>query len=407
METRTNFYRYLMSKFDIIIPNEEPMKLKSANIYSFRIERDYDNLFFPIFQVKLLLDYPLYYKIVKNKTTVKFNVKLESYQYTNTEQIKFRETIFDSTFAMYTDDDNFYLDEVNYKKMASITDNEMTGGFIEFYLFKESDITSSRTIINRIIGSANMTDTLMYLLSKSNTSKVLMTPLQNTKQYNEIALLPTTIIQNVIYLEKRYGFYRNGTIFFYDFNNVYLLSKTATGSTYKTNEYKNVIIEVYNTASNRSFTTGNFKDNTTKTYTLHINRENLTINTKSIVSNEINGTNVNVISGNSDDVTTASPNIRVRNSANDKYIVNNFDNPFLKDIIENEKVENDRILTVNAVDFDMVILGPNKQYSFICEDTALQKEYGGNYRLSSEILTFEKNGEDFRIEGMLKLKKSK
>lgn len=407
METRTNFYRYLISKFDIIIPNEEPMKLKPANIYGFRIERDYDNLFFPIFQVKLLLDYPLYYKIIQNKTTVKFNVKLESYQYTNTEQIKFRETVFDSSFAIYTDDDNFYLDEANYKKMMDITGNQMTGGFIEFYLFKESDITSSRTVINRVLGSSNMTDALIYLLSKSNTPKVLMSPLQNTNQYSEVVLLPTTVIQNVIYLEKRYGFYRNGTIFFYDFNTVYLLSKTATANTYKTNEYKNVIIEIYMTNNNRSFTTGNYKDNTTKTYTLHINRDNLTINTKSIVSNEINGTKVNLISGESDNLTTASPNVRVRNSANDKYLVNNFDNPFLKDIIENEKVENDRILTVNAIDFDIAILGPNKQYSFICEDTKLQKEYSGNYRLSSEILMFEKNGEDFRMEASLKFKKPK
>jgi len=407
METRTNFYRYLISKFDIIIPNEEPLKLRQANIYSFRIERDYDNLFFPIFQVKLLIDYPLYYKIVKNKTTVKFNVKLESYQYTDTEKVKFRETIFDSTFAIYTDDDNFHLDKDNYNRMMDITDNQMTGGFIELYLFKESDITSSRTVINRILQSSNITDALVYLLSKSGTSKLLMSPLQNTNQYNEIALLPTTIIQNILYLEKRYGFYKNGSILFYDFDTTYLLSKTALGNTYKPNEYKKVIIEVYKTANNRSFTPGNFKDNITKTYTLHVTRDNLSINTKSIIENEISGSEVNLISGSSDSVSTAKPDVRVRSNHNSKYLVNNFNNPFLKDMIENEKIENDHILTINAVDFDMGLLSPNKQYSFICEGSELQKEYGGNYRLSSEILMFEREGDDFSIEAALKFKKPK
>lgn len=407
METRSNFYRYMMTKFDVIIPDEEPMKLGTANIVSFRIERDYDNLFFPIFQVMLRIDYPLYYKIVKNKNKVKFNVKLESYQYTPTREIKFRETVFDTTFTLYTEDNNYFTDENKlYKTMMNITDNQLTGGIIELYLFKEDDIDASRKVFNKVISSSTMTDAVVYMLSKSGINKVLMTPMQNTSTYNEILLLPTSVIMNMINLEHKYGFYKNGAVFFYDFSNVYLLSKTATANTFRTNEYTDVIVEIYKTNNNRHFTPGNYKDNITKTYTLHVNREHVSFATSSIVENETTGTDTTIVDGQSNTTKTVSPDVEVRGNKNTKTMVDTTGNKYLNTMIENKKIEDANKLSINIVDFDIAILTPNKKFSLSFEDKVAQKRYGGDYRLSSEVLLFTKEDEyAYSIEGVVTLKK--
>lgn len=405
MEIRSNFYRYLMSKCDIIIPGENPMSLKMSNILSFRIEKDYDNLYFPIFYIKLFIDIPLYYKIIKNKTTVKFNIKLESYQYQSTNEINYRETIFDSSFAIYSSDDNYFIDEQNYLNMQRITGNQMTGTPIEFYLFKESDIISSRKIINKVISSDNMTNILLYLLSTSGVSKLLMTPLDNAEYNYEVLLLPTTVIQNIIYLENRYGFYKNGSVFFYDFNNVYLLSKTATGYTYSPNEFTNVIVSIMDTSNNNSFTPGNYKDNTTKTYTLHINRGNISLTTKSITENETSGTNINIVNGQENSSILVIPDVQTRGDNTEKVIVDRFNNKYLPSMIENEKIENSNIAVITAVDHDISILAPNKRYTLAFENTEVNKTYGGWYRLSSEVSLFERQGESFSVESIIKLKK--
>jgi len=409
MVKNSNFYRYNMSAIDILIPEMDPIRLSNANILGLRIEKDYDNLFFPIMSIQLLLDYSLYYTIVKNKTNIKFKIKLEKFKYQGDGRtINYKEVIFDELFTTFIDDDSFFIDEDAYKRAKTITENTLTGGVIEFYLFKESAVNASRKVMNRVIQDANMTNVITYLLSNGGYTDVLMSPLENYSSYNEIVLLPTTIIQNLSYLEKRYGFYNNGSVIFFDFNTTYILNRKSTVTAFRPNEFTKVTITCFKSINSNFITTGSYKDEELKTFTLHVSQNNIQISTTTIVEDMTYGTDLTLVSATSNTNKKITPDVQSINK-NKKVLTNNFDNKFLPTILENYKIENDGIIQVNVVDFDTELLGPNKQYLLSFEDVELQKKYGENksYRLSSETLVFEKSGDQLSLNAVLIFKKTR
>ena len=76
-ETRSYYYRYILSVCDILIPNKDTIRLNNPNILGFTIEKDFDNDYFPIFNLQLSLSQLQYYTILENKTTVRFKIRLE------------------------------------------------------------------------------------------------------------------------------------------------------------------------------------------------------------------------------------------------------------------------------------------------------------------------------------------
>ena len=229
MQTNSSFYRYMVTKCELLFPNEEPFELKGDKIRGLKIEKDFDNYFFPIFSIDLFIDQMLYYKIVSMKTEVKFRIKVEKHKKSVIMDgtYEFNELIIDSTFGIYINDDSFFINEDLYKAAQANGTSSMTGALHTFYLFKDSDLSSSKKTINAVLEDVTMTDTIAYILSASGSDKVLMSPVDNTEVYKQVLLLPTTVIKNINNLEKQYGFYNNGSVLFYDFDRTYMLSRTA------------------------------------------------------------------------------------------------------------------------------------------------------------------------------------
>lgn len=404
-ENKSSYYRYMITACDILIPNKDTIRLTTANILGFTIEKDFDNDFFPIFDLKLNINYSQYYTIIENKTTVKFKVKLEKFMYKDDAVINYKETVFDTIFSIFIDDNSSFLDkelyETSVKTLGSV-ENRITH---DFYLFKDNDITSSKKVINRVARRAHMTDCIIYLLSTSGANNVLMSPLENNSIYDDIILPPTTVIQSLKYLEKQYGFYSHGALFFYDFDMVYFINKRAECTAYRTGEYKEVIIQIYKTLNSNAQTPGNFKDTKTKTYTLHISRGNVRMTTESMINEQTEGKNITVVDTKNNTSTTVTPNIQSRNDTNNT-IVNNFHNPYLNKMIENAKYENDNIVTLDIYDVDIGCLTPNKKFLLSFEDKSIDQKHKGNYRLNHLLITFTKNGDFFISNGVIQLKKT-
>jgi len=404
-ENRSYYYRYLVTACDILIPNKDPLKLENSNILGFTIEKDFDNDYFPIFNLQLNLSYTQYYTIIENRTTVKFKVKIEKFAYNENETMNYKEVVFDTIFSIFIDDNSAFLNKDLYNTTLKTLGTAENRATFDFYLFKDSDITASKKIFNRVISSSNMTNCIMYLLSKSGSSNVLMTPLDNSTTYNEIILPPFTVIQNIAYLEKRYGFYKHGALFFYDFNTTYFINKRAECTAYRTGEFKEVIVQVFKTLNSNSQTPGNFKDNKTKTYTLHVPRDSTEMITTAIVHDQLVGTNVNIINTSGNSSSTVSPSVQSRNKTTTN-IVDNFNNSYLNSMIQNNKYENDNIINMNVYDVDIECFTPNKKFLMSFEDKVINTKYKGNYRLSYSLFTFIKNGDYFINSGEVQFKKT-
>lgn len=404
-ETRSNYYRYVITACDILIPNKEPMKLGIANILGFTIEKDFDNDYFPIFNLQLNLKNTQYYTIIENKTNVKFKIKLEKYAYNNESIVNYKETVFDTIFSVFIDDNSSFIDKSLYNKTEDMLGTVQNLNKYDFYLFKDNDITASKKIFNRVVSRANMTDCIVYLLSMSGSNNVLMTPLENNQVYDDIIIPPTTIIQSLIYLEKQYGFYSHGALFFYDFDTVYFIDKRAECTAYRTGEYTSIITQIYKKMNPNSKTPGNYKDPKTKSYTLYVSHDSMRMLTASIVNEQIQSKDINVIDSKYDTSTVVSPNTQSRN-ATQSSIVNNFHNKYLNNMINNAKYENDNVLSIDVNDVDLCCFTPNKKFIVSFEDKESNEKHKGNYRLSNYVFTFKKNGEFFVTNGVIQLKKT-
>ena len=404
-ETRTNYYIYNIPVCDILIPNKDPIRLHNDNILGFTIEKDYDNTYFPIFNIQLNLTYTQYYAILENKVTVKFKIRLEKSTYDELSASSYKEVVFDTNFSTFIDDNSAFFDKELYNKTMNLLGSAENRSAYDFYLFKDSDITASKKVINRVVDRSNMTNCIAYLLSKSGSSNILMTPLDNITIYNDIILPPLTVIQSLLYLEKQYGFYEHGSLFFYDFDTIYFINKRAECTAYRTGEYTNVIVNVFKAMNPKSKNPGNFKDIKTKSYTLYATRDSVTMVTSSIINDQIYGTNVNIIDTKNNSSLKVTPNVQSRNNTT-TYITNNFGNSYLPKMIENSKYENDNIINIALTDVDINCFAPNKKYVVSFEEKEINVKHKGNYRLSYSLFSFMKHGDYYSINGQIQLKKT-
>lgn len=409
MDFNSNYYKY-KSYMSLLLPDEQPIPFDDVYIGDIQIERDYDNLYFPIFSVTVFFTTELYYKFIKNKTTARFKFKLEKFVTSeDNEAVRYRKVVVDDIFVTFITDSDPNLNKDLYKEANNIdsgNQRQQSGKKVELFLFKESDIKASRKMINTVIQSGSMTDALTFLLSKAGCKNVLMTPLQNTNEYNEILLLPSTTIQNILYLEKQYGFYKNGATLFFDLDATYLISKSASTTAYRDGEYQLTILNCFKSNNSKSIMSGTFDDSKRKLYNLSVSADNISFETTALVDEQISGSDIIMIDGATNESTTIDPNIDDKDSGNAKVLVNAFSNNFLSSMIENKKVEDAHMISAVIYDFDIMALTPNKRILMKFNDSAIQISHGGNYRLSSSRIILLKQGEEYTISGQILIKKS-
>ena len=396
----TNFYRYIISEFNIIYPDSKTTTLTHGEILNIGIEKDFDNDFFPILSVKLLLGYEYYYKILENKTTVRFKFKFSKYIAdkqaldTGNSTNKFIEPLFNTTFGIYIDDDTTAMNKELYEQTKKTIGSHNSKKAYDFYLFKDEDLKSGKYTTNCVLSNCNMTDALMYIFSKSGMKNLLMSPLDNSKRYSEVLIPYIPLTQTVRFLEQHYGFYNGGSTLFYDFDTTYFISKFGK-TVYKTGEFNTVVMTFFKPGSVDSITPGSYKDKESKKLIVHISQDNMMPLNESIIQEQTGGTNVAIVNASTSSINDVSPDVDTRSGKTTKVIVNRFENPYLNTMTLFKRLENNKIIDVTLYDIDLACLTPNKIYTFSFEDKATHKKYSGNYRLVSYITSFKKQGSDF------------
>ncbi|WP_171567710.1 hypothetical protein, partial [Brevibacillus sp. MCWH] len=197
-------------------------------------EKDYENDYFPVIRLDLSLTTELYHEIIENKLDVKFRLRFQKLVVDENDKVLFKKDVFNSIFTAFIDESTPFLSKKEYEeaKKTTVLDEKgqhnaaLSGNDVTFYLFNESDLLNSKKIISTVISSANMTQTLAYLLSSSGINKVLMVPLDNSSSYSQIIIPPLTTLGNLIYLDNQYGFYKTGSLIFFDTDCLYILDRS-------------------------------------------------------------------------------------------------------------------------------------------------------------------------------------
>jgi len=273
----------------------------------------------------------------------------------------------------------------------------------DFYLFKENDVNATTKISNLILSSCNMTDAAGVLLSSSGVKKLLMEKVNNKTKYSEVLFPPYTTIATMEYLQSQYGLYKYGHLLFFDTDTTYLISRDKKCRAKRKNEYAKVIIKVPKVGGENGKTSGSIDDEKKKTHYIRVMPENVIVDNDSIVNNVTEGNKKALINPMKDKVTKISTDTEQRGSTSYEIIYDKYNSEFADDRIKTQLEEKNIIIQISFESIDVDIISPNKEFILKFDDSAIQKELGGSYRLRNFSYALSKEADQFKMMGQATL----
>lgn len=399
---------YVFEKFLITI-NEggkvEKKELKEIHIRNVYIEKDYDADYLPVFIVNLAISETLYKKIRKNQETTTFNIIMKSGTVDKDNNISKLSNCISGTFGLADRDVTPLVNEKELKAMESTYDGGESmhdvANEYPFILVQKSTMKKTRKIINKVITSANMTDTVSYLLTTAGVNNVLMSRMDNHSTYSEIILLPIPLTSQLSYLDSVFGFYKEGSQIFFDFDRMYLIRNTHKCTAYEKNEIKKVTICVYNTSSGKNAVKGSYIDKDEKVGYLHCGVGSFNIDAEANATDTYMSPNSLIINQNGqidNAVTNSSGSYNVINtSTHNKYYPQEAK-------LRTKELEN--IIKATCTNIDITLLKPNRYFNVRSNVTRVAKQVKHKFRLSAWSSTFAREGGIFKSVTTIILKKT-
>jgi hypothetical protein len=147
----------------------------------------------------------------------------------------------------------------------STTDTQTANLPVVIYLFLESHLKATKTVINKVFRKATLEKAVGQISTMNSAFPILMVKPDNTKNYEQIIIPPYTIRRAMDYLQSKYGIYKNGLRFFYGFKYLYIMSRT--NSVCPSDDYKEVVIECLDAKNSESlYSDGCFSDPVSKVH---------------------------------------------------------------------------------------------------------------------------------------------
>ena len=204
-------------------------------------------------------------------------------------------------------------------------------------------------------------------------------------------------------MESEYGWHKEGTCIFFDFNVIYIIRKNGKSTAWQQNEPKDVCFCVSDAQSDDNIPKGVIRDRNIVYYNIGIDQ--CKINSGSVVGDQISGNNMilmNSGTGESSSIQSGTPSYDGGSYSTKEYTGHN---PYVQEQYIRAKNEEANQIQLICMGGDMSFLTPNKHYTFLTDVTSLVKNFNGDYRLSEYKTTFSKNGDYFDAVSNIIVKK--
>jgi len=412
-------WRYNVQQCVLLI-NGEAISLKPENISGIEIQNNYYTDTFPIFKVNFLLDEDVYYKILKNKTSLKIKLKIQKYnkKYKESDKKNYKNNKKSSrqeylTGTFVTIDDTQDVDRerdisLNDKTRKSKSDSDLGKNDtpLELYLYREETDTGVKKQINQIFQEVTMSSIIGYLFGESGIKNALVSPLENNTTYKEILLPPLTINKLLAHLDAAYGFYKSGSVIFFGIDRTYILNFKGGCTAYESGERQETCIYIPKELSEEHIAGGTIEKDSSKYY-LNWLYDKVNFQNSSVSADVINGSDALVINPNTCNKNTSTSNTVHNGKANTAIIDDQADNPWLASTFTAQTSSNSTIIYGTMSDIDVSALTPNKKFTLIFEDQKLTNKYKGTYFLSSCNIKFvNDSGEgDFSVTASVEFRR--
>lgn len=406
---QTCFYDFQAS----ITCKGETTQLKEGQILSVLIEKDYDNLHMPVLLIDMSLDYSLPSKIKSDpEATLQLRVDRcigikENNVINVTNKTLYINSVFSFVILENTPDSSYHEDMINkiYEKREGDYTLPNSGESKRYILVRKEDLTASKHIVNTVLKKHTLTQATHMLMSQADCRNVVCANFDNTKMFDELYIPPLPLIECLIYLKNRYGFHKEDTTIFIDFDSMYFIRKSAICTVFRRRETKNICIclnspeSEYETCSGVLYT-GNM------TY-VNVGCEQFKREVGGTTLDQTHGTDY--ILYNETELTSnkiSIKNDRALDGGNTNVKIITGHNPYIASQLQYRRAEEQNVFSIVCSGADLSVLTPNKHYSIISNSTSISLDAGGNYRLSREVTRFTRTGNLMLPVTTLMLKKT-
>lgn len=411
-DIQLKFAKYRISKFDLIIPGySEPYSVDPAHIGNWTIEKDYENYLFPYLEFRCIVPDKVYSDIMNNSEEVYVDLKIEyglfedMYEMDPQTALHMFGTILDTRFYAFIDNQSpkltdastgekakSKLEDENDKHTQYAYDNNRS---LVMGLYRADHIFSTNQIINHILSGATVTDAVAYYFKELGLKNVLMSPSDNPKKYDQLALPPLPASKGLLRTVNTYGLHKAGSIVFFDYDFIYILNKKLGATAWINNEIKTVYLTSFPARADQATMKSGFYANGKEKYcVINIVGNEISITNESMFEDQIVGGNILSINSNTGTVTTLKSNAKVskmspsKSGAINRVIVQD-EGSATAERAKAEIEQSQNTLTITVQDVNIRALSPNKDFIFTT-DNVNYKKYAGHYRITSMASTFTK-----------------
>lgn len=409
MRSYRNLIKYKVDNMDILFKNGDIVTIGSSWVTHLYIEKDFDNLYFPIFNISVVIKDELYDRINRENETVQFRLRIVKNIYDSDNKLLQYELYCNKLFRCFMDKETVIKDNEQVKDKKETEETESANyrsNPRNFYLFTD-DVLNCKNMFNLSIRDADLTDLVIYLLGESKITNVLMSKLDNKEHIKDLILPNGNLIDTLNYLNELKGFYKKGMLLFFDIDCAYLIDKNALCTSWRKNEVRVTHIHVANQKNSDSQLNGQFINKDRKQTHVFAHTERVQMSNKNILNDQIVGNAVTVIDAKTNTVTNIKTNSTQIGNANTNLLSTKSSNMYTLSSIETRMLENEYICNMAFIGLDIDVFSPNKELLITYEDPELNKKYSGNYRLSKVTATLKKDADELVGEIQVTLKKQK
>ena len=376
---------------------DEKLVFDSSNIVRVEKHDDYDFNIRSILKVSLRVDMRKKLWIIKNKRDIvctfefdKIAMDTETEQYLSTPQ-----KIWYDEFSIFLTDDDESIDITAMEQSLQLNgDRELpieagdedyleSENVLNVFLFQKSLMNASNKTVNAVFTRDNIQNMTAQLLTETGHKRVLISPMENTKIYEELLVPAFPCYKALMFLDQYFGFYRTGGMIYYDVDTLYILNTNGKCRAKQQDEWPETMFIV--TESPRSLP-GNamvVRPNE-KVFYCNIAESSLNVQNYANTMNEKYGSTAKIVVTDDIAINTAEAEQDYIDQRNTTYAyITKEDNQFTADIMKARMEENQANVMINANNLDIQAFTPNKTFKLTFDDTTKQEKYGKYvYRLA-------------------------
>ena len=413
-------YLYIVKDIQVLLPDgEENLIIEKNRFMGLDVEDNYEENYFPLIKITLVINSETYYKILKYKNECKFYLRIHKKYMKNEDKTKMssEQKFLLDTFDLITDENtddmlNALKEKISsddYKKRKSEGNvlDETDNNRVSFYLFKSS-IAGTKTNVNKILANANVSDAIAYLMSVAKIKNVLMSQPDNTKVYEELMIPYQSVLKSLGFLDTYYGLYKSGSIIYFGVDYTYIIPYngkcSVTSSSDKSTNTNIVIPKSSNTLYSGKL--GSVKRKNDESNYVIGDSTSINIMNKSISNNYLYANDIEVVDSYDENTETSKSNAKSKTENFVKVFQNKTENEFIGDMYTAQTNAKSDIISIRLQNFDISAFTPNKQFNVIFEDSKYTKKYNGKYILAGMSYSLNSEGNELLINGTIVLRKS-